>query len=254
MAALDTLSTMFSNVFANKPAAVTPAVAANTPGTPGNIPATGPNVQTVAGNPTAPVTPVPSTDPATTPMAKFDKLWETDPNKKPAANAPLFTIDPKKIAEAASAMDFRGAITPELATRMKAGGDDGFSAMTEVMNTMTQAVFAKATEAAAAIAQEGIKKAEVSFNAKIPGMLRNQNLKNSLQENPALSNPAAAPMVAAVTKQLQVKHPQASESELRALTSDYFDNFAKMVVAQSASNDPANKAKDVDPSTDFSNW
>lgn len=225
-----------------------------TPATPGNIPTT-PGFVPTPGNPTAPAVPAPTSVETKSPLAEFATLWQNDPKNAAKPPEPLFNIDSKAIAESAGKVDFRSAITPELATRIKAGGEDGMTAMLEAMNGMSQTVFARAAEAAATITQEGVKKAEQQFAARIPSMIKRQNVRSAIQENPALSNPAAAPMVQFVVSQIQVKHPNASEAEIRSMASDYFDGFAAMISEQSESAKPANKNSVEDMKAyDFSNF
>lgn len=235
-----TLYNMFSNITGqnNTPA---PAPAPALP-VPGNIP---PPQVTAVSTPATPATPA-------SPMEPFAKLWETDPNApKPTPATPMFNLDPKAMAAAAGQIDFRKSISPELATRMKAGGDDGMAAMMEAMNGMTQTVFAHSATASARLAEEAVKKAQKNWESKLPDMMKNQNLRNSLQENPALSNPAAAPLVAFATSQFQMKNPNASEAQLRQLVSEYFDGLANTITAQSSSNTPKPK---VPKEQDFSDW
>lgn len=242
--AFQTLAQMFTTP--TPPPAPAPAMANGMPVVP-------PNPANPA-NPTVPANANPAPAEPKAPMADFQDLFKIDPKSKPAAPEPILTIDPAAISDAASKVDFRQAITPEVMARVKAGGEDGFAAMLEAMNGMAQQTFAKAAQTAAHVAQEAAKRSQEQLRKEFPNAVRNHNLRSSFQENPALSNPAVAPLVAYTTAQFQTKFPKASESELRKMVSDYFDQAGELFASGNA--DPAKNtpAPFSDKSYDFSNW
>jgi hypothetical protein len=213
--------------------AVTPNPAAaqvpGTPATPGQIPA-GKPTPTEANATTAANGVVPdgaSNEPAKPPIDEFKDLWQppaVDPNAPKDTN--IFNVDPKKLMEAAGKIDFSKVVKPEIMARVVAGGEDGAKAMMEAMNVVTQQVYAQSSFATTKIVEQAVAKATEQFTAKIPDLVKQQQLRDStLTENPALSHPAAQPVVQAIQTQLQLKYPNATAAELRSMTSKYFDGL-----------------------------
>lgn len=240
-----------ANMFAPKPAA--PVVVQVAP-TPGNLPGI-PAIAAIPGNPTSPAAPVVPVEPESA-LEKHATLWDIDPKApKPVAPQPLLNVDPTEIAKIASTVDFRSVVTPELAMRMKAGGEDGFAANMEAMQLMTQKVFAVSSEASARMAMEAVTKAEKQFASKIPGIIKRQNLHSSLQENTVLSHPVIAPMVKNLAAQLSVKHPNATEAELTTMANDIFVDLAGLVTKTAEANDTKKIESDQSAKGyDFSDW
>ena len=205
----------------------------------------------------APATqPVPaSTDPAATttpavvtPFDGFDKLWETDPNASNAADQSVFgTIDPQKVFEAARGANFSSAITPEMLAAVTAGGEGASVALQQAINAATQAAFAQSTLATTKLIEQAITKTNAKNLADLPGLVKRHTAADSLQgENPALSNPAAAPIIAAIQSQMALKHPNATASELKALATKYLANFAEVVKPTKAPEAPKPAEGEVD--------
>lgn len=162
------------------------------------------------------------------PLDQFKDLWKNDPNPD-AANAPqgFLNADPQKIMEAASKVDFAKVITPELATRIKAGGEDGFMASMEAMNKMNQASYANSSIAATKIVEAALAKAQEKFTAQIPDLIKKHQVGDSLRtENPALSHPAAQPILTALQQQFTTKFPNATVAEINQMAKDFLVSFA----------------------------
>jgi len=211
------------DIFSQKPAAVVPA----TPAAPASTAAEAPAAH--AGTDSA-ATPDAST-PSTTPLDSFNKLWETDATNTDQASSSVFgDIDPKKIFEAAKGSNFAGAISPEVLQAITAGGDGAATAFQQAINASTQAAFAQAMIASTKLIEQAITKTNAKNLAELPGLVKRHAAADSLQtENPALSNPAAAPIVAALQAQLALKHPNATATELKKMAQDYLGNFADVV-------------------------
>lgn len=215
--------------------------------TPGNVPPnTGmaaPGNNGVAPNGVTPSIPPNSqqtTEAPKSPFAEFEKLWEpaTGPDGKPlqVTKEPLYNVDPKQVMEAAQRTDFRSVASKEQLEKMAAGGADGIAAMMDVMQAMSASVYANAAVAATKIAEQGISKAMSQAESRLPGVIRNQQLSESLvKNNPALQDPAVRPLVDLVRNQFAQKFPNATSAELESMANDY------MLKAGSAFNPTAQK-------------
>jgi hypothetical protein len=212
--------------------------------------------------PAAPAQPQQSTAPATSgqptdgaataPLDQFTKLWETDANSDTSANQSLFgSVDPKKVFEAARTANFAGAINPESLQAIAAGGEGAVKAFQDSMNAVTQAVFAQSTMAATKLVEQGIAKAMSRYDEQLPSLVKRHAAADSLKtENPALSNPAAAPIISAIQAQLAHKFPEATSSQLTQMAKDYLSNFASVVAPAKPAEAPATKPGE----TDWMNW
>lgn len=228
----------FLDIF--KPAAPAPVAAPAVPD-----PAA-PNAEVIPA--TAPATPV--VEP--TPLDAFSGLWDTDPKSGVPTDQSLFgSLDPQKVFEAAKNANFAGSITPETLQAIAAGGDGAIAALQAAINSSTQAVFAQSTLATTKLIQQAIDKTNAANLANLPGLVKQHSAADSLQsENPALSNPAAAPIVSALQAQLAIKHPTATASQLKTMATDYLSNFAEVVKPTK----PAAKAEPAPGEIDWSTF
>lgn len=188
------------------------------------------------------------------PFAEFEKLWEpvTGPDGKPVqvTTDPLYTVDQNKVLEAARKTDFKSAVTQEQMAKINAGGPEAMQVMLDVMQTMAQLAYANSAVASTRIAEQGITKAMSQAESRLPGVIRQQAFGEGLaQKNPALQNPAVAPLVEMTRKQFAQKYPNATVAELETLTLDYMSKVSEAFnpakqAAQAAEALAAQKAND----------
>lgn len=215
----------------------TPAApAANVPqspnqGQPGQIPvpATPVTAATPGTAPNGTIPTAPAADPQT-PLDKFNDLWKNDPNAKPGGSGDMFNVDPQKLMEAAGKVDFAKVITPEQVAAIQAGGEAGTTAFIQAINAVSQATFAQSALASTKIVEQAINRTKDQFSADLPGMLKRQNLNDSLRDsNPAFSHPAAQPILNALQSQLTQKYPNATVQELQGMAKEYLSSFSDQV-------------------------
>jgi hypothetical protein len=158
-------------------------------------------------------------------------LWETAPTDPNAPPTNLSTaLTPDKVFEIAKGANFAGAISQEHLTAIAAGGDGAVAALQSAINSATQAVFAQSTLATSKLIEKAIADTNAANLAALPGLVKQHSASDSLRtENPALSSPAAAPIIAAVQAQLALKHPTATATQLTAMAKEYLGNFAALV-------------------------
>jgi hypothetical protein len=215
------------------------------PVAPAPVAAAGPNSQ--VANPTVPssATPTPAqgANPNTAfgggdktaeaPLGNFNKLWETDPNKKaPVSAVPAFNQDPAKMMELAGTFDFTKHIDPALVARVQKG--EG-AAIVELVNQSAQAGFAHSNLATTEIVKTALTQLNEKYEKDIiPGILKAERTRNTVAEDNAIfSNPAAQPVVNMIQSQMMEKYPTASAQEIKTLVSDYISGFAEAAIGQS---------------------
>ena len=191
--------------------------------TPGNIP---PNSGAVdPANSTVPagtVTQSQQQPPETSPLDAFADLWKPVEGQTPEQLFP--NIDPAKLMEAAKKTDFAKVITDEQMEAIAGGGQNAVAAFTGAMNSVAQAVYANSALATTRIVEEALKKAQSTYDAKLPSLIKKQNLSDTLRaENPMFSNPAIQPIISALEAQAALKFPNASQSELTSFVKSYLE-------------------------------
>lgn len=177
-------------------------------------------------------------------LDNFKDLWnppkegegpETfDPSK-------LFQVDPEKIQQGVSQLNFTSAVTPELLARIQAGGDDAIKANLEIMNKVGQQAFMQSMLASSKLVEAALTKANSHLDSRIEQRTKQLQVSSSLREsNPALTHPAAAPLVSALEQQFAVKYPQATPAEITRLANEYLANFAQLASGKKEA--PANSS------------
>lgn len=224
---------------------------------PGNLPeAPTPGMQSAPGNTNAPAT-TPAGNPGsqTNPnepagLDKFNDLWK--PAESPAGEQPngLFNVDPKQLMEAARKIDFTKVIQPTQLQAIAQGGEQAVTAFAQALNTVAQTVYAQNAHATAKIVEQAVNRSQETMRNELPQHIKRQTVSESLRtENPALSHPAAAPILGALEQQLTTKFPNATASEIKSMATDYLTSFAGTFQK------PAQQSSQSTPSgTDWDSW
>ena len=187
------------------------------------------------------------------PLDNYSKIWDTN-TIKPVE--PLFNVDPNKMMEAASAIDFSSVITPDLQARINAGGDDANKANMEVMNKIAQTVYAQSAVTTTKLVEQAVNKAREQFTASIPDIIKGQTTSDLLRnENPVFNNPAISPVLKSLESQIRIKNPTLNAQEIASMAKDYFLDMSSTV--QTALNPPKDtdlSGKKIRPPTDWSQY
>lgn len=207
------------------------AQAAPTP--PGNIPVNQPqSMQAAPGNINAPAASTPadnSQQPTQAPegLDKFNDLWQPVQSSTEGQNGQLFNMDPKQVMDAAKKIDFSKVIQPEQLQAISSGGQEAVNAFAQAMNAVAQTVYAQNTHVTAKMVEQAVQKTREQVLSELPQHIKRQNVSETLRaDNPALSHPAAAPIIGALEQQLTMKFPNASSVEIKNMAVDYLSNFA----------------------------
>lgn len=191
--------------------------------------------------------PAPSADP----LDQFKDLWAAPKDGEGAPQnfdpTKMFNIEPEQFQKSVSSINFTNAVTPEQLARITAGGDDAVKANLEVMNTIAQQSFAQAMLGASKLVESALTQADSHLDRRIESRTKQLQVRGSLRDaNPALSHPAAAPLVTALEQQFAAKYPQASAAEITKLATDYLANFAQV-----ASGKPSAQDQQTNTGTDW---
>lgn len=251
---MDIMSMFRTAPTASNPLPVGGPTQVNQPGQPlpgtAATPGTSPNGVVPADAAAKPEVPV-------SPFDAFKDVWQTPQNSPADPQAPIFgEVDPQKLMETAGKVDFAKAVTPETLQAITAGGEGAAVAFAQAMNKVAQTVYAQSAFATTKIVDQALAKAQESYDARLPSMVKKLSVNENLQtSNPHLSNPALAPLVSALSEQLVRKNPNATAAEIQSQVNDYFaaigTSFAPVAPETPASKAAAAKAKSEDWSNFF---
>lgn len=211
-----------------------------------------PNGQpTAPANPAANPTAVAGSEPEkvsaqdeVSPMDAYKDLWQTPVKKdgEPEEFNPsaIFNLNRESMNKALESVDFAKSVTQEQAAAIQAGGTEAFGALQQILNSVARETMGAATTASAKMIEQALTGATGALDKKIDSQVRQKQVSSHLQElNPALSHPAAAPMLEALKTQFTNKYPQASPAEIAKMTTDYATQFAGMMAGKPQKEDPA---------------
>lgn len=169
--------------------------------------------------------------PAENRLDKHKDIWQppTDADGKvlPAKKKASFSIDPAKIMEYANKQDFRKFVKPETLAAVAKGGEEGSAAFAEAMQQIGSSTFATSMSATSQLVQKALDTQRAEIMADLPEMFKKFSLKDTLRtKHPALSHPAASPIIDALQETLARKHPDATAEDLRSTAEDFLTSFA----------------------------
>lgn len=199
----------------------------------------------------APGTPQPGTT-TNSPLDSFKDLWKdggtggqqsTDPFA-----SPLFQTDPAKIREAAGQIDFLSQVPQELMQKAMAGNDP--QAFMAVMNSVAQNALATSLQLATATTEQAGQRIGQRFNTALPGRFKDMQLQSTKPTNPALSHPAAQPMLQAVRQQIKAQNPDMSAEQIQQMAEGYLSSFASEITGA----DPSRPKPQASDDGDDFNW
>lgn len=224
---------VFQKIFGSPAPAPAPAPAA--PGVTNNLnnnPAPPAPHSSSTTDPNGVVPPGAADKPEPTPIDKFSKVWETDPdnsNKPPADGG----LTPEKMLEAAGKVDFSRVLDQESLQKITAGGEGAVEALAGLLNKTAQTVYGQSTVVAKKLVDQAVEQAEARFAAQVPNLVKRQSMRDGLvSENPAFNHPAVAPIVEVLQQQMAQKHPNATATELQSLAKEYFAAAAGVLSPQ----------------------
>lgn len=196
---------------------------------PGNIPQNS-AIQSTPGNGVVPANQENSTasEKEESPLDSFKDMWKNEDKSDDSQEHNMFNVDQSKLLEAAKKVDFSRAISPELIQKISAGGEEAAAALPQILNQVTQTVYAQSTLASTKIMEKALEQQREQFQKELPNIIKSHSLNDSLRnDNPIFSNPAVAPMLDMVKNQLVLKHPDSTASELQKMAIDFVEKFAK---------------------------
>lgn len=237
---------MFQNLFSGN-AAPAPAAPAPAQPQPGNLPEQ--MTAGMAADPANPNVPANANPAPAEGLDKFNDLWK--PVESPAGQQadPMFNVDPKQLMDAARKIDFAKVIQPAQLQAISQGGDAAVQAFAAAMNSVAQTVYAQSAHATSKIVEQAISKSQDNMRSELPQHIKRQSVSESLRaENPALTHPAASPILGALEQQMTQKFPNATSAEISRMAQDYLVSFSKAMQKPepAQNNSTSSGSKDAD--------
>lgn len=165
------------------------------------------------------------------PLDNFSNIWEAPKNdgNQPVdpLSTPLLNSDPAKIAAAANKMNFTQGVPQELMSRVMAGNDP--AALVELINHVGRQSLITAAQLSTATVENATRLNNDRMLSVLPKHVNNIQLSQLPAENPALSHPAAVPMLQVVRQQIKANNPTMTPAEINARAEQYLTNFASAI-------------------------
>lgn len=204
---------------------------------------------TTGGNP---VSGAQATQPAPKPedslLASMQSLWQTpttaDGKPAPAQVDPLtqqiHSFDPAKVAEASKRLDFTKSIPDDVIVKALSGDTSAFR---QAMNEALQQSFTGSTVNTATLINQGFDKYGKLVDAALPDRIKDYQIQTTTSEDPILSHPAVAPLMAALKGVAKVNKPGASAVEIQSTAEDFLKGFATLMATKQQDGQQAQAAE-----------
>lgn len=243
------LSSIFPSKSASAPVTATAPTAGEMQGDPGSISQQAGSPITAAGS--VPIQPV-------TPLDPYAKLWENESTDLKAPQGMDFNVTPQQLADIAGKIDFTSVVPQEIHARIAAGGEDAIKASMEMQNIIARAVYTQNAMATTKLVEAATQKANEGLETIIDRRLKLMGVaENTATLNPALSNPAVAPLVNVIQQRFVQKFPNATSAEINTKVNEYFSQVGaafnpELVTKANAKGSTAQDMRNLQQETDWS--
>lgn len=192
------------------------------------------------------------------PLDEFSKLFENvkkegddgvDPD---SPDAPIFNIDPAKLQEEVSKMQFLSwDELKETASKALSGDPD---ALMQLLENSSRAAYAKAAQLSGVLSERASKTSMERLTKQLPSHVRNMQGSDELAGlNPVFNHPAVKPLIEPVRQQFQSKYPDSSPREIATMVQNYLKNISESLTVDDGS-DPTARRKPDNSSQDFDSF
>lgn len=170
-------------------------------------------------------------------LEKFNDLWKAPVKKEgePAEFNPnaIFDLDPAKMAAAIGQINFAEVVSKDDLAAIASGGEGAMEVFMKALNGTAAKTMTMATTASAKMIEQALSQASGAMDNKINQQVKLNQVNSQMQEiNPALSSPAAAPLVSALKTQFTAQFPTSSSKEIAEMVNEYLVNFADLAAGK----------------------
>lgn len=194
-------------------------------------------------------------DPQKSPLDSLADVYKLEAPKDgetpPDPNAPIFTLDPAKLQEQVSKMNF--ADSPEVAQLAQKALQGDPAALAQAINAAAQKAFTASLQISSNFAERAARASIERVQNELPQRMRDSASLDSLAElNPVFAHPAMAPIVDSVRQQYMRKHADASPREIAKMVNNHFGEISKQLTSKNA--DPTGHRKVETPDENFAEF
>jgi len=175
------------------------------------------------------------------PLDGFKTFWDNLKDAKgndvvPAVDPTtqsVYNFDPTKVSESARKLNFVGDLPAELITEALGGGEKAAPALLALINQATQNAVAAMTVQTGKLINDGITTNNERVRSTLPRHIKQVQLDQTGSDNPVLSHPAAAPLVAALKKAAFSRDPNADPAVVNKQVEAYLSTFSEALLTNS---------------------
>lgn len=171
----------------------------------------------------------PKPKPDASPLDAFSDLFTIDPKKEPVKDPlkdPIFNVDPAKLAEVVSKMDFARNLPPELVAKALGGDAASFST---ILNAVARNSYLLSTQMMTKLVASAFETNNGRWEGALSSRFRDFQINFSEPQNAALKHKAAQPVLTALKSTIAIQNPELSPMEVSKKAEDYFLSMAKAI-------------------------
>lgn len=197
------------------------------------------------------------------PVELFEDLFkmeepteEQKKQQKADPNAPYFSIDPAKLNEQVSKINFVGD-DPEFDEDASAALGGDVAAFKKILNRVAQKSYSSGAEFSTNVANRVTKTGFERNSADLPAQLRDLLSEDAVTSaNETFNHPGMKPIVNALRQQVLTKYPNATPKEISTKTAELFAALGEIAggTKQTTQAKPQGTQQQVPGQTDFSNF
>lgn len=169
--------------------------------------------------------PAPAHAPQPPAAPDFSKLWQAPEQQSPSLRSPL-TVNPQEVMKIAQSKKFvPNGIPPAVLQAMQAGD---FSQFGTWLNQTMQFVYHTAMTDAMQATGGAFDNYGQQIEAVLPNVMKDFQINNELaSQYDVFSKPEYAPMVKAMTAQMQAQYPTDTPAQIKQKVGTYLEGFAQ---------------------------
>lgn len=140
-----------------------------------------------------------------------------------ALDAPLFSMDNAKVAEAMKGASFTGGLDPQLLQRAMSGDQAAFG---DVLNSVARTVMHQSVLMMQNMVQEGVGAYNGRLSKHLPNQFKQFAAKEQIGSKPNMQHGAVQPLLAAVVQQAMNANPNLTVAQATGQAEGYLKAFA----------------------------
>lgn len=154
----------------------------------------------------------------------YAALWTAQPAQQATLKSPL-TVNQQELMTLAKGKQFGNIAVPPEAVQALVNGDA--TLFNQFLGTFARVMYAHTMMDAMQATSGAFDAYGNQVEQYLPNAMQNFQLTNDLSKsNPLMKDPAYAPMVEAIARQMRATNPQASPQEVQSMVEGYFNKMA----------------------------